>query len=491
VVSPQLILLKTKEKNMSLFNAMNSTATTQNGAKAFHTSTNANVDLFYLAGASRGKNIDAKFIAALVENQDEALRTLQWLRDVREGAGERQLFRDLFKVLVDNHTFNTEVISGASKIITKIPELGRFDDLLWIYENVSNAEIKVVAIQVFRDALVAGNGLAYKWTPIKGDTAKALRKLMGFHNEKEWRKHVVANRSTVEQQMCAKEWDGIEFGKLPSVASARYQKAFGRNAPEKYGEYIQSLVKGEVKVNAGAVYPYDIVKSVRYGNATVADAQWKALPNYIGESTERFLPMVDVSGSMSTPAGRNATISCLDVAISLGLYLSERNNSVFKDTFLTFSANPKLEKLQGTLSQRLNQLSRAQWDMNTDIQKAFKVVLNAALENNVPQEEMPTTVVILSDMQFDRCVSGYKSVTASKAISDMYESAGYVVPKVVFWNLNAANTTTPVESHQSGAVLVSGFSPSLMKSILGSDNPNITPYQVMLAVIMSERYNLN
>ncbi len=475
----------------ALFNAMNSTATTQNGAKAFHTSTNANVDLFYLAGASRGKNIDAKFIAALVENQDEALRILQWLRDVREGAGERQLFRDLFKVLVDNHTFSVDVIRGAAKILLKIPELGRFDDLLWIYENVNNPEIKVVAIQVFRDALLAGNGLAYKWTPIKGDTAKALRKLMGFHNEKEWRKHVVANRSTVEQQMCAKEWNGIEFGKLPSVASARYQKAFGRNAPEKYGEYIQNLVKGEAKINAGAVYPYDVVKSVKYGVSAVADAQWNALPNYLEGNTKRILPLIDVSSSMECAAGGNAKVQCIDIAASLGLYLSGKLDGAFKDTFITFHDNPQMVKVSGTLTQRVRQTYSAPWGGSTNLEKVFTLLLSAAVQHKVPVEEMPEVIVVFSDMQFNRAFSGNNSVTLFNKIDELYKAAGYSRPQIVFWNLNASNTTSPVTAGEAGTTLVSGFSPSLMKSIFKNEDPNTTPYEQMLAVIMSERYNLN
>jgi len=471
----------------TLFNALNATATTQNGAKAFHTSTNANVDLFYLAGASRGKNIDSKFIAALAENQDEALRILQWLRDVREGAGERQLFRDLFKLAAESYQANQKMVT----IVTKIPELGRYDDLLWIAENVGNINVVSTALKCFTDALKAGNGLAYKWTPIKGNTAKALRKLMGFHNEKEWRKHVVANRSTVEQQMCAKEWNGIEFGKLPSVASARYQKAFGRNAPERYGEYIQSLTKGEAKVNAGAVYPYDIVKSVKYGVSAVADAQWNALPNYLEGNSKRILPLIDVSSSMECPAGGNSKVLCIDIAASLGLYLSGKLEGAFKDMFITFHDNPQIMKVSGTLTERVRQTYKAPWGGSTNLEKVFTVVLNAAVQNKVAVEEMPEVIVVFSDMQFNRAFSGNNNVTLFNKIDELYKAAGYSRPQIVFWNLNASNTTSPVTAGEAGTTLVSGFSPSLMKSIFKNEDPNTTPYEQMLAVIMSERYNLN
>jgi hypothetical protein len=475
----------------TLFQAVNTTAATQNGAKAFHTSTNANVDFFYLAGASRGKNIDVKFLAALVENEDQALRILQWLRDVRQGSGERQLFRNLFKVAVDLHQFNETIISKSLLIVNKLPELGRFDDLLWVYENVQQSSVREQALNVFINALKDGNGLAYKWTPVKGDTAKVLRKMMGFHNEKSWRKHVVPSRSTVEQKMCAKEWNDIDFGKLPSVASARYQKAFGRNAPEKYSSYITSLTKGEAKINAGAVYPYDVVKSVKYGNNAVADQQWKALPNYLDGNDKRILPLIDVSGSMTCPAGGNHNLMCMDVAVSLGLYLSERIAGPFKDMFITFDDNPRMLQAKGTLTQRAGQVYSSPWGGSTNLERVFTLVLNAAVINKVPAEEMPEVIVIFSDMQFNTAFNDSgRSTTLFNKIDELYTKAGYTRPQIVFWNLNADNTTTPVTAGEAGTTLVSGFSPSLMKSIFKNENPNTTPYEQMLSVIMDARYDL-
>ena len=145
--------------------------------------------------------------------------------------------------------------------------------------------------------------------------------------------------------------------------SARYQKAFGKNASTTYSAYIRELQKPQaerdpkVKINAGAVYPYDVIKSLTRGNAAVADAQFEALPNYVGDA--KILPMVDVSGSMGVPLAGNTT--ALEVALSLGLYLSDRTSSDFKDMFLTFSGKSKIETLKGTLSQKFNQLRRADW----------------------------------------------------------------------------------------------------------------------------------
>ncbi len=462
----------------SLFEAMNKTATTDNGCAAYHTSLSANVDLFYLAGASRGKNITLEFKKALVENKELALRNLQWLRDIRGGAGERQLFRDLVK--------EASALPEISAVINKVSEIGRFDDLVWMIENLP-VDKATVALQSLTTALKASNGLAYKWVPIKGTTAKIIRKHMGFKTEKDWRKHVVAHRKTVEQQMCAKEWNDIEFGKVPSVASARYQKAFGRNATDKYAAYLAALVKGEEKINASAVYPYDIYKSCFYGNDKVAQEQWKALPNYLEGSEERILPMIDVSGSMSCSAGGSNTLSCMDVAISLGWYIAERSSGEFSRTFLTFEDRVQMMKVPEGLGLKdtFSLVRQAPWGGSTNIENAFKTLLAMAKQYEVKQEDMPTTILILSDMQFNSMSCGG---TAFENISKEYTLAGYELPKIVFWNLNASNKSIPVTKHQSGVAMVSGFSPSLMKGILkGSMNPE----QVMLDTVMIDRYALS
>jgi len=279
--------------------------------------------------------------------------------------------------------------------------------------------------------------------------------------------------NVVEQKMCAKEWNEINFSHVPSLASARYQKAFGRNAPEKYSEYIRELQKPEserdpkVRVNSGAVYPYDVVKSVIKGNAAVADEQWKALPNFVGDA--RIMPMVDVSGSMGSLRYSSGSVQPIDVAVSLGLYLSEKNTSDFQDMFLTFSGSPKLEILRGTLTQRVKQLEKAyNWEFNTNLHAAFDEMLKVAVRGNVSQEDMPDYIVVLSDMQFDSCTRFDDS--AQEMIQRKYENAGYVVPKIIFWNLSPyGNNNTPVRYDDRGVCHVSGFSTSLMETVLSVD----------------------
>ena len=449
--------------------------TTTNGMPAFTKAGNALVDLFYNIGSSRN-NPDAavrQFISAFVEDRLLATKIAFWARDIRGGAGEREVFR---KILAYLSKTNPDVVR---KNLHLVPEFGRWDDLFVIEKDtVARKE----AMEMFAVAIQNGNGLACKWAPRKGADAVELRNTLGM-TPKQYRKTIVNGSNTVEQLMCAKDWSNIEFDKLPSVASARYQKAFGRNAQERYAAYINSLQKGEVKINAGAVYPYDIVKSMNYGNRAVAIEQWKALPNYMGDA--KILAMVDVSGSMCCPAGRKmGTVTCLEVALSLGLYCADKLTGAFKDTFLTFSGSPELLHLKGDIGQKMDQMARSKWGMNTDMPKAFAHILNHAVRNKVPQEDMPDTVVILSDMQFDSCVNYGGS--AMNTIRKQYEAAGYSVPNVVFWNINASYGNSPVTVNDQGVALVSGFSPALFKQILAAKD--FSPLAIMMDVIGQDRY---
>ena len=467
---------------------VNQEARTANGMKARKSTANAVVDLFYNIGASRGKNVIPAFTAAFVEDKALALRVAAWARDVRGGAGERQLFRDILVHLEKNDP------EAAKAMLAKVPELGRWDDL-FVFQTPA---LKKVAYAMLGDALREKNGLAAKWTPRQGKIAAEIRAFFGM-SPKFYRKSLVEMTKVVEQDMCAKNWDGINFSHVPSVAASRYKKAFNRNT-ETYKAYVESLVKGdnpEVKVNAGAVYPYDVLKGRigSYGGSfdktelDLIQKQWEALPNYVGDAN--ILPLVDVSGSMCISAGGRGSksqLTCLEVAVSLGLYLADKNTGKFKDTFLTFSGKPELLNLKGNINQKINQMVQSDWGMNTDLVAAFKKILDVAIKGNVPQEEMPAMVMILSDMQFDTCV--HYDDGALQGIERSYKVAGYNLPKVVFWNLNASYGNAPVKFNESGTALISGFSPAIVKPLLAGSTEEFTPESIMLKTIMDDRYKV-
>ena len=472
---------------MSFKNAVLNTSVesrTWNGMKALKSTLSNTTDLFFKIGASRGKDISKQFEKAYHEDRELALRVAQWARDVRGGAGERELYRKTLKFLEKN--YKHELLN--TRILRNTAEIGRWDDLL-IFED---AEVKSVVYNLIREALEAGNGLCAKWMPRKGPQAAELREAFGW-SPKFYRKRLVELTKVVEQQMCAKEFDKINFSHVPSLAMSRYSKAFGRNAPDAFTAYKEALKKGDpkvAKVNAGAVYPYDIVKNVRHGDSALADEQWKALPNYIGDAM--VLPLVDVSGSMTTPVGGKyiagkVQTTCLDVAVSLGLYCADKNTGPFKDLFLTFSTKPKFEHVKGTLSQKIRQMSTSDWEMSTNLHGAFEEILRVATTNQVAAADMPQVLLIMSDMQFNQCTRFDDS--AMQMIRRKYEDAGYNVPAIVFWNLNAADNV-PVRFDEKGVALVSGFSPAIMKSVLAADLEGMTPESIMMKTVSSERYAL-
>ena len=451
--------------------------TTTNGMKAFTTSCNNLVNLFFAIGASRGKDVTGQFEKAFQEDALLATKVALWARDVRGGAGERKIFRDILTYMERSHP---EILE---KVIPYVPEYGRWDDLLIF----STQRFKEQSYGLIKEALESGNGLCAKWLPreksSKKDTAIELRKFLKM-SPKRYRKMLVDATKVVETPMCAQDWDNINFDHVPSVAAARYQKAFGKNAPEAYGAYKASLVSGTGKVNASAIFPHDVIIGMRNGDKDVAVAQWDALPNYM--TGGNILPVVDVSGSMSCPVGGNNNLRCMDVSIALGLYCADKNTGPFKDAVLTFSESSRIEVLKGNLYEKYNQLARMDWGMSTNLESAFKAVLQVGKENGLTDEEMPKFLLVLSDMQFN--ASSASGESALGMCERMYKEAGYTMPKLVWWNLHD-HGNVPVRFDQKGTALISGFSPAILKSVLAAKS--FTPVDIMLDTINSGRYEID
>lgn len=444
---------------------------TENQMAAFASSNDNVLDLFYHIGAMRGKDIVPLFSKAYNTDPVLATKVALWARDVRGGAGERKLFRDILSYLEKTDRELT------LRVINKIPELGRWDDLLVFTEDYAKQQ----AFSLIGEALNRKDGLVAKWMPRQGEQAVELRNFFGV-SPKFWRKTLVTLSNTVEQQMCAKEWNSINFNHVPSVAAGRYQKAFKRNAKEVYENYIAGLKTGESKINASAVYPYDVIRALRQGDERVALAQWESLPNYVGD--KNWLPIVDVSGSMQFSVSPGLT--ALDVAVSLGLYFADKNKGAFRDVFCEFSSSASLQVLRGNLIAKYDSLIRMRWHMTTNLHAAFEAILGHAVQNNVAPRDMPEGIIILSDMQFDQCVQF--DDTAFQMIVRKYRQYGYNVPKVVFWNLRSAeNKNAPVAFNERGVALVSGFSPAIFKSI--TSGKQITPRDVMMETLSNPRYD--
>lgn len=475
----------------ALESELNTTETT-NGAKAYKSTLNACLDLFGKIGACRNDISQAQnlFARAYAENPETATRILFWVRDIRGGNGEREVFRNLFKYLVRQ---DEEI---GAKLVSLIPEYGRWDDLLILEDTPlwENA-LKQIEAQLNIDRINMTSGepvtLLSKWLPSINASSKDTKRLgrkvaehLGL-TEREYRK-VLSNLRThinvVEKAMCSKEWSAIDYSKLPSRAAFMYRKAFAKQDGTRYQEYLNAVAKGEAKINAATLYPYDIVYQYLHNGARndkTIDLQWNALPNYMGDQTFNGLVVADVSGSMYGMP--------MAVSISLAMYIAERNTSpAWKNKFLTFSAQPKLQTIAGsTIGKRIENLSRADWDMNTDLIAVFKTILSAAEKNSVASEDMPQKLIIVSDMQFDRCCFSNKRTNFDQ-IQKLYRKAGYEMPQLVFWNVNS-HSNVPITSHDTGTCLVSGCSPSILKTVLTGGT--LSPVDIMNDAVYNNRYD--
>ena len=441
---------------------------TDNGAVTHSTSQDYCLDMFFLAGASRNmseKDIITVFERAFAQDNQLAAKILFWSRDARGGAGERRFFQIIMKHLASVYP------DVLDQLMIHVPEFGYWKDV-FVIERPTDNNLNWLMHQLEESP---NANLLAKWFPRKGLWFSAMHKYLKI-TPKEFRKKLVGMTRVVETQMCNRDWSAIEYSKVPSVAMNRYRTAFFKHDGERMTQFISDVKSGKANINASVLFPHQLYQAICAGeNADAVEAQWNALPDYMADSTERIIPVCDVSGSMSGLP--------MDVSVSLGLYISERNKGVFKDAFITFSEAPEMEYLEGTLSQRMRQLDSANWGMNTDLQKVFSLVLDSAVRANVPESEMPTKILIISDMEFDE---GTRGSTNLDAIRAKYNHAGYAMPEIIFWNVNGRIGNSPANVQDSGVGLVSGFSPSILKSIL--KGKVYGPRELMLDTVMAERY---
>jgi len=440
---------------------MNYTTTT-NGAITNQTSGKECLDLFQRIGNMRHHDrlhILEEFETAYKEDKELATQVLFWARAARIGSGERKTF----------HTVLSEIGKTSPDFIsdnaTTIAELGYWKDLV-PYLHIKNV------VAVFAQAIRDEDRLACKWAPRK---CAELRDELGWTN-KQYRKWLKTYSETVEQQMSEKSWSDINYSSVPGSAMRRYSRAFTTQDSKRFDEWKDDKTS---KASVSATYPHEVLAC---DDSKLADKLWNNLPDFLEESEENILPMIDVSGSMMGEP--------LAIAISLGMYLSERTKGEFKDMFLTFDDNPELVKITGdSVLERLSRIRSSNWGMNTDFTKAYQHILDVAVKHDVVPESMPSMLLVLSDMQFDDSQGGYygsKSMTHFGHMKKVYEDAGYELPKIVFWNLDA-HMGTPAECSDDSVAMVSGYSLSIMKAILNAEEFN--PMDVMMEALKDIELN--
>lgn len=465
---------KTSNKFLESMFTETSYGLTENEALTFTRSGSPLLDFYAQAGAMR-KNKDQAlnlFQKAFAEDRLKAVKILFYLRDVRGGQGERDLFRACLEWLGSAYP---EIFE---KVVEYVSEYGRWDDMF--FDNQKCFEI--IKNQLNRDAISETPSLLAKWLPTinaSSATTKAKARFMAQKlglkeiNYRKLLRDIREKIKIVEKKMSAQKWREINYSSVPSQAARIYRNAFKRHDEARYNAFIEKAEKGEVKINAKTLYPYQLYNSVKIDYSKTLEALWKQLPDYT--QGKNALVVADTSGSM--------TGDPMSVSVSLALYFAERNKGQFKDYFISFSERPKLHKVQGqTLMDRMNSIELGDV-ANTNLQAVFELILDTAVKNNTPPEELPETIYVISDMEFDHCVAGSTNFEAIKA---KYEASGYKKPNIVFWQVDArSGKNLPVQKNENGVALVSGFSPVIFKMAV----ENKTPLQVMLDTINSERYS--
>ena len=467
---------------------------TENGAVTYATTYSDCLDLFATIGALRSSNeqeIISRFVRAFTEDPNLALKTLFFARDVRGGLGERKVFRVCLQWLAHNAP------ASVKKNIPYVAEFGRWDDLLSLMgtpcEKDAMLQIKK-QLNADLEAMDMGDdvSLLAKWLPSVNASnaqtiayAKKIARFLGM-TDATYRKTLVKLREhirIIENSLREKDYT-FDYSKQPSKAMFKYRKAFYRNDGERYGEFLGKVSRGEAQLHTGTLTPYEIIKPFFYEHvddqeASAIDATWNAQEDFTRD--ENALVVIDGSGSMYSRSDPMPAT----VALSLGIYYAERNTGAFHNHFITFSERPQLVEIKGeTILEKVRYCHDYNEVANTNIQKVFELILRTAVNNNVPQSEMPSTLYIISDMEFDCCARGAE-LTNFEYAKKIFAEAGYDLPRVVFWNVQSRNKQQPVTQNEQGVALVSGCSPrifSMLKSGI------LSPLGYMLDILGAERY---
>lgn len=481
---------------------------TENGAVGYRTTGKELVDLNFSVSSLRNANesdIVSRFTKAYKEDRLIAVKWLMYARDIRGGLGERRLFRTIFKNI---WTENPKI---SANLIKLVPEYGRWDDLWCLLDTPQKQNVIGFVISQLTsdlDNMKFGKpvSLLGKWMPSINTSSKNTRDLAkifideipryikGF-NSIVYTKMLVELRKyidVVEVKMSAKKWGDIKYESVPSRSNLIYNNAFLRNDEERRREFLSSLKKGETKINSGVLFPHDIVHKYMDGYCMqkydeTLELMWKSLPDFVN-GNENTIVVADGSGSMTSRADSRSSVSCLEIANSLAIYFAEHSSGQFKDKYITFSERPLLVHLESaqSLREKIEIAIKHNEVANTNVEAVFDLILNVAIKNKMDQSELPANILIISDMEYDACKTNRGSDDKLfNMIAKRYKDAGYKLPKLAFWNLCSRTSTIPIKENANGVVLISGFSPSVVKMVFSNKTD---PYSILLETLNSERY---
>ena len=462
-----------------------SVTSTENGGRALSSTGDGLLNLFAVLGALRSRPYDAieKFDDAYNEDADLATKMVFYARDIRGGLGERTVGRLMLHRLAK---INPDVVI---RNIQNIVKYGRWDDLFVLFgTECENAMLNTVSTQLSVDLIAMREdkpvSLLAKWMPsintssrntvaLAAKLACALKMTPATYRKtlSKLRRYI----DVVEVKMSANEWEKINYEHVPSKAMSNYDGAFENHDRVRFLSYLDDVKKGKAKINASTLYPYDIIEKLNRSANDTCELQWKALPNYV-EGNNNFLVMADVSGSMM---GRPMATS-----VGLAIYFAERNHGEFAGKFMAFTNEPHLVTIKGnTLADKYHSVTK-EVGYNTNLEKAFDVVLNTAVRAHCPQSELPKALVVISDMEIDAWGGG--SLTFTEEMHKRFSDAGYEMPKLVYWNVNSRHDTFLASKNDPNTILVSGQSAATFKNLI--KGIECSAFEIMEQTLNDERY---
>lgn len=484
-------------------------AVTENGAVEYKTTGTKLLDMNFKVSSYRhmsDEDIVSDFVEAFNENQKLAFTWLFFVRDVRGGLGERRLFRVCLKKL-----FNMGALDNAdiNSLCNLIMEYGRADDIYTILD-CGNKTVKECASVWIMTTLAddiakmkAGKSVSLlaKWLKSEKASSKESKRLakltavacgMSMKSYRQTLSQLRAYIDVTEVKMSADKWNDIDYSKVPSKAGLNYSEAFKRHDGERYSEYLAAVERGEAKINAGTLYPYEILhryvgwySEVKALDPTLEE-MWKALPNTVnGKMAGSTLVVADGSGSMTVCVGGETT--ALDVANSLAIYFSERATGPYKDKYITFSSRSQFVDFSKckTLKEKVEEALRHNEVADTNIEAVFNLILDTAVRSGASQEDVPANILAVSDMEFNEAVDGRSDRSLFDGIGERFKAAGYKMPRLVFWNVNSRTCVVPIQENDAGVALVSGFSPNVADMVMSGETD---PMKCLVETLMKDRY---
>lgn len=478
---------------------------TMNGAVTHGSSGDACLDLFAVAGGMRYRKPAEQirlFDRAYIETPDLAMKLLFHLRDIRQGMGERKLFRTLLR-----HVAFTWPES-ARKNAQFVAEYGRWDDLLCLLKTPAHATaVKLIHDQLAKDLAAAEareNGdkdapisLLAKWLPSENTSsvrtrAQAVTVYQALNMApREYRAMLTCLRRHIgltERYLTIQAPEKIDYEAVPAHAMLKYRQAFEHWDGKRFGEYLEAVKTGSKTMHADTLDPHEILRPF-FGSYCAVRSQGKKMLNLLwlskkGEMASRnAISVIDVSGSMYWHA--QGTPQPALISQTMGLFCAEHNEGFFRNMAITFESRPHLMDIHGRdLYEKLRYLQSMPCGGSTDLEAVFDLLLDTAIKYKVPQEELPEVLFIFSDMEFNQAMRNADSTMYDNA-RKRFEAAGHAMPAVVFHNVNSWQMQVPVTAHTRGTALTSGTSVASLKEKFDG---NVTPMSHMLRVLNSKRY---